>query len=531
MMTSNEQQASIAEAAPDAPKRILIVEDEAVIAMDIEQRLLDMGYDVVGIAASGERARALAQEHQPDLIMMDIMIKGSDDGIETARRILEERDVPIVFLTAYADARTLTRAKESMPYGYLMKPFRPNDLRTTIEVAMHKHAVDRRLRESEHWLTKTLQCIGDGIIATDSLGRVRFMNPMAEELLGVREQEVLGSYPTEVFPLEDEQTHAPGPDLVAQAISSLTQTPLVSGVLAPHRRRKEIYVDAGAAPIRDDDGRLLGSVLVFNDVSQRRLAEAELARHREHLEQLVRERTRELREAKDEAERASRAKTDFLSSMSHELRTPMNAILGFSEILSMEALSRENAESVQLIREAGEHLLKLIDDLLDLSRIEAGRLAVKSEPVALAEVYAQVRQLVAPLLPGNAISLHADDMGALWVLADPIRLKQALLNLVSNAIKYNRPGGAVHVTAVPDDGNRIRIEVRDTGQGISTEMQAKLFRPFERLGAEATGVQGTGLGLAFSKKLIELMNGRLGLYSVPGEGSIFWIALPRAERA
>ncbi|HET9821424.1 MAG TPA: ATP-binding protein [Burkholderiaceae bacterium] len=513
---------------PASAHRILVVEDEAVIAMDLAQNLRDFGYEVVGIAANGERARQLAHEQQPDLILMDIVIRGPSDGIDTARQIQAEFDVPVVFLTAYGDSATLQRAKNTMPYGYLMKPFRSSDLRTTIEVALHKHAMDRRVRESERWLTRTLECIGDGIVATDPQGLVRFLNPVAESLLGVQDAEALGRQAREVFTLCDEATGAPGPDLVARALASSEQTELVSGVLPPGEARRPIHLDAGAAPIRDDDGRLLGAVLVFRDVTQRRLAEAELTMYREHLEQLVRERTMELETARNEAERANRAKSQFLSAMSHELRTPMNAILGFSELLRDEPLSQENALFVRNIHEAGKHLLRLIDDLLDMGRIEAGQFNTTSQPVAVAALLDALRPLVDALLSRHQVRLELAHGPELSVQADATRLKQVLLNLLSNAIKYNHPGGHVRLGMEQRPGARVRINVHDSGPGIAPERQGLLFQPFQRLGAEHSGVDGMGLGLALSKQLVEMMDGELGVDSTPGVGSTFWIELPQA---
>lgn len=514
-------------AAPAPSHRILLVEDEAVIAMDLAQNLRDFGYDVVGIAANGERARQIAHDQHPDLILMDIVIRGPSDGIDTARQIQAEFDVPVVFLTGYGDSATLQRAKNTMPYGYLMKPFRSSDLRTTIEVALHKHAMDRRVRESERWLTRTLECIGDGIVATGPQGMVRFLNPVAESLLGLQGADALGRAATEVFSLRDEATGAPGPDLVRHALASSEQTELVSGVLPPRETRGPIHLDAGAAPIRDDDGRLLGAVLVFRDVTQRRLAEAELTMYRENLEQLVRERTKELESARNEADRASHAKSRFLSAMSHELRAPMNAILGFSELLRDKPLSPENTLLVEHIHEAGTHLLRLIDDLLDMGRIEAGQFNTSSQPVSVAGLVDAVRPLVDSLLARHQVRLELAPGPDLAVQADAMRLKQVLLNVLSNAIKYNRPGGHVRLAMEQRPAARVRISVHDSGRGIAPERLSALFQPFQRVDAEHSGVDGMGLGLALSKQFVEMMGGALGVDSTAGVGSTFWIELPQ----
>jgi signal transduction histidine kinase len=243
----------------------------------------------------------------------------------------------------------------------------------------------------------------------------------------------------------------------------------------------------------------------------------------------VRERTAALEAATLEAQRASKAKSEFLSSMSHELRTPMNAVLGFSELLAMEPLGARQAGYVQHIRTAGNHLLQLINDLLDLSTIDAGRLIVAQVPVAVATALARAERLIRPLAAKNQVTLTIDAAAdGANVIADPTRLTQVLVNLLSNAIKYNHQGGQVHVACTPIGADRIRIAVTDTGAGIAPDKQGLLFRSFERLGAQASGVAGTGIGLAFSKRLAELMQGELGFSSELGVGSTFWIELRRA---
>ncbi|WP_230976670.1 PAS domain-containing hybrid sensor histidine kinase/response regulator [Pseudothauera rhizosphaerae] len=232
--------------------------------------------------------------------------------------------------------------------------------------------------------------------------------------------------------------------------------------------------------------------------------------------------------AKTEAERANQAKSEFLSSMSHELRTPMNAIFGFAQILEFdERLDADQQDSVQEILKAARHLLGLINEVLDLAKIESGRIALSLETVLLGTVVEECEQLLRPLAAEREISLHvpAGPPGA--VRADKVRLKQVLLNLLSNAIKYNRSQGEVRLT-VDTAGPRLRITVADTGPGIAAGDLAGLFQPFNRLGAEHGTIEGTGIGLAISRRLIEAMGGRIGVDSAPGEGSRFWVELPQA---
>jgi CheY-like chemotaxis protein len=172
--------------------RIMIVEDEGIIAMDIRNQLEGYGYDVVATAFSGGQAITLATQHRPDLVMMDIVLKGNMDGISAAKSITESLHIPVIFLTAYSDPATLQRAKAAGAYGYLIKPFRPDELHASIEVALYKHQLERKLKDSEQWFAKTLHCISDAVIATDAEGRIRFMNPVAETATGWRLEQAKG---------------------------------------------------------------------------------------------------------------------------------------------------------------------------------------------------------------------------------------------------------------------------------------------------------------------------------------------------
>jgi signal transduction histidine kinase/ActR/RegA family two-component response regulator len=257
-----------------------------------------------------------------------------------------------------------------------------------------------------------------------------------------------------------------------------------------------------------------------------------LLRMNEDLARQVTERLRAeevARRAEEDAQRANMAKSEFLSRMSHELRTPLNAVLGFGQLLEMDSLDEEQRESVEQILKAGRHLLELINEVLDISRIETGQMALSVEPVQVDEAVGEAVALIRPLADEHGVKLTMEVHDVGYFLADRQRVKQVLLNLLSNGVKYNRSGGTVSVRCVYGRADEVRIEVGDDGPGIAPEDLSRLFLPFERLGAEATDVEGTGLGLAVSKRLAEAMAGDLDVDSVVGAGSVFGLRLPLAR--
>lgn len=310
-------------------------------------------------------------------------------------------------------------------------------------------------------------------------------------------------------------------------------------------------VDAGAVPAASEDSeRWIGerlrrhlaatgsTVVSFGgrvvDVIERRTSEGGIMVLRFDITD--REQARQAaQQAREAADTANRAKSEFLSSMSHELRTPLNAIIGFGQVLKLDRGNRLAADQQAYcdhIVNSGEHLLNLVNEVLDLAVVEAGRLRLSLEPVGVADVLRHAVTTMAAVADRGAIQVApVPDTGALTVQADAQRLRQVLLNLLSNAVKYNRPGGSVSFSAEAVDGGRVRIAVTDTGPGIAPADHGRMFAPFQRLGAEFTKVEGTGIGLALSKRLIEAMDGRIGVTSEPGQGSTFWVELPVASTA
>ena len=273
------------------------------------------------------------------------------------------------------------------------------------------------------------------------------------------------------------------------------------------------WLTVTARPLRDAEGFSKGAVAVFRDITASKRTQEDQ------------------RLAREAAEQANQAKSEFLSRMSHELRTPLNSILGFAQILQLAQLPPSQRDSVEYIMKGGRHLLGLINEVLDIARIEAGHLSLSPEPVRVSDALEQALDLVRPIASERTVTITLNEItdGDRHVSADRQRLAQVLLNLLSNAVKYNHPGGTVTVCCEHISPERLRIKITDTGPGIAPASLQKLFSPFERLDAEQSGVEGTGLGLALSKRLIEAMGGTIGIESTLGRGSTFWLELTLLE--
>ena len=359
------------------------------------------------------------------------------------------------------------------------------------------------------------------IIATDEKGIIQLFNVGAERTLGYAAAEVVNKIsPSDIHDPQEVMARA-------QALSIELSTTIEPGFEAlafkASRTIEDIYEltyickDGSRFPaivsitaLRDDYSNIIGYLLIGTDNSVRKRVEVEL------------------NAALVAAEKANLAKSDFLSGMSHELRTPLNAILGFAQLVESgtPAPTATQKRSIDQILKAGWYLLELINEILDLALIESGRLSLSNEPVSLAEVMLECRAMIEPQAQKRGIRMAFPRIDAAsYVNADRTRVKQVLVNLLFNAIKYNKPGGAIAVECAPGAENSIRISVRDTGAGLAPEQVEQLFQPFNRLGKETSGEEGTGIGLVMTKRLVELMGGSIGAESTVGVGSVFWVEL------
>ncbi|HKJ93288.1 MAG TPA: ATP-binding protein, partial [Longimicrobiales bacterium] len=369
--------------------------------------------------------------------------------------------------------------------------------------------VEAARRESEERYRFVAESASDGIVTIDADAVILFANRAAEKIFGQSITEMVGRPFTDFMP--ERYRAEQGEALMKYLDTVITSHPDYALQLTGLRRGgREVALEITFGEYMKGGDHVFTGIV--RDVTERKQVEQVLKR------------------AKEEAERANQAKSDFLSRMSHELRTPLNAILGFAQLMQMDVLDSDQAESVDQILKAGRHLLALVDEVLDIARIEAGRMSLSPEPVPVEEIVQEAWGLVRQRAAERGIAFEArPDACNVHVLADRQRLKQVLLNLMSNAVKYNAEGGRVRIDCGEGTPGMIRVSVSDTGDGIPKSKMEHLFEPFERLGAEETGVEGTGIGLALSKGLVEAMDGVLGADSVRGQGSTFWLELPVAE--
>jgi PAS domain S-box-containing protein len=417
---------------------------------------------------------------------------------------------------SHLDLRGRRKDGSELPIEISLSPLTTE--RGLLVIAAVRDVTERRMLERENrramsYLLSAVEAVRDSFLLFDENDRVMTLNSAAREIMGPAgnapaigrtfEDLLRASIVDRIYDLGDETAEA-----------------FYERRLAYHR------APAGVLELRTQTGRHLrlierktaddGTVTMIVDVTD--------DVHR----------AAELNQAREQSDAASAAKSEFLSSMSHELRTPLNAILGFAQLLERdrrEPLSERQLERLNHVVHGGEHLLHLIDDVLDLSRIEAGRLSVSSEPVDLAEVLGNVVHTLEPMAARAQIQIIAATVlpGTSRVVADRTRLAQILMNFGSNAIKYGRPHGRVAFRIAPSQG-LLRVTVVDDGIGIPTDKQGKIFEPFQRAGQEAGPIEGTGIGLAISKRLAEIMRGSVGFNSEPGRGSEFWIELPIDRR-
>jgi PAS domain S-box-containing protein len=407
----------------------------------------------------------------------------------------------VVSVTALRDAQNAI-------IGYLLIGT-DNTARKQVEEEQKK--LDQRLRDQQFYTRSLIESNIDALMTTDPCGIITDVNKQMEALTGCTRDELIGA-PFKNYFTDPERAEA----AIKQVLNEKKVTDYE--LTASARDGKKTVVSYNATTFYDRDRKLQGVFAAARDVTERKRFEVALQ-----------ETNVELESAKSAAEKANLAKSDFLSSMSHELRSPLNAILGFAQLLESTSPlpTASQKENIAQILQAGWHLLKLINEVLDLAVVESGKMSLSPEPVSLAEVISECQAMMEPQAKQRGIRMTFPQLDIpYYVNADRTRVKQVLINLLSNAIKYNREQGMVEVKCTATSPERIRISVKDTGAGLPPGKLTQLFQPFNRLGQESRAEEGTGIGLVMSKRVVELMEGAIGVESTVGVGSVFWIELP-----
>ena len=492
--------------------RILIVEDDRVVARDIQQQLTRAGHAVVGVASRAEDAVQLAILAEPQLVLMDVRLEGGTDGIEAAGQIRERCGIPVVYLTAYADDKTLQRAGVTEPFGYLLKPFEDSQLRTAVEMALYKDAADRKLRASERRYAVTLSSIGDAVIATDENLKVTFMNPVAETLTGWSLRDAAGLPLADVFRIINEDSRQPAENPAVRVLHSGMIVGLANHSILVARDGRERPIDDCGSPIIDDRGAITGAVLVFRDITQRRQMDSALRR------------------AQAELVNAAQRMTmgELAAAIAHEVSQPLSGIIitaGTSlRLLAVDAPDLEEVRSNT--RRTIDDAQRASDVIARLRTLFGQRESDANETVDLNNTIQEVIVLTRNDIQKSDVTLHlalAADLPT--VVGDRLQLQQVVLNLITNSIQAmssveNGPRELVLGSRV-DDGHMVQVSVRDSGIGLDPANTDRIFEPFY-----TTKSDGMGMGLSISRSIVENHGGRLWAASNDGRGATFFFTLP-----
>jgi len=507
---------------------IMIVEDESIVAKDIQASLKNLGYTVVAVAASGEEALAKVGDAKPDLVLMDVMLKGKMDGIEAAGYIRERYKIPVVYLTAYTDDETLRRAKISEAFGYLLKPFEDRELRTTIEIALYKHTMERQLTESREWLATTLRCIGDAVIATDANRSIRFINPPAERLTDWSRREALGRQLTDVLCLVHGSTVLSVDQEVDKLMNGQAADDFGPDVCLVSRDGNQFDIEYSATAIRDDAGRALGVVVTFRDITDRKSAS---------------DRERELQ---DRLARSQRIESlgMLAGGVAHDLNNILGPIVGYPDLIIKNLPPNSPVrQDLEIIKNSARKAVDVIRDLLTLGRIghfpaDPLRFNAVVESVLKSQPYLNLCSN-APLVDVE-VQL-APDVSP--ILGSESHLKELVKNLIVNGIHAMPEGGHLIVRTEPlhletpiegyeiiTPGEYVVFSVEDSGRGVLEEDINRMFEPF--YGKPKIGSQnGSGLGLAVVYGVVKEHKGFIDVISTTGKGAVFQVYLPVSGQA
>ncbi len=539
--------------------QILVVDDSTANLQLLMNLLTEQGYTVYP-ASDGELALEFVQSTPPDLILLDIRMPGMD-GFEVCQRLKADdriASIPVIFLSALEDEQDKVKAFQAGGVDYITKPFPQEELLARVriqlrireltegleqevdartkelmvsnqrleeEIAERKHIEDELRKLNTDFVT-LLENTSDFIYYKDQDNRFLFCSQILANITGHQSwRDMIGKDDFDVFPEEMARIYREEEQLI------LSEGKVLLNKVDPYfdAQGGRRWVNTNKWPVFDDKEKVVGIFGISRDITEQKQAEEELVQYREHLEETVQQRTEELRLARDAAEAANRAKSVFLANMSHELRTPLNAILGFAQLMRQDhSVGPNQSENLEIINNSGDHLLRLINDVLEIAKIEAGKLQLEINTFNLHELVREVGDMMRLKAQQKGLQLEQDQSSDFprFIKGDEARLRQILVNLVSNAVKFTEQGGVtIRLHSKRNAVHHLLIEVEDTGPGISSIDQQRLFKPFEQLSLDSSQ-GGTGLGLAIVQQFVQLMGGSVSVESELGQGSLFRVDLP-----
>ena len=521
--------------------RILVVEDEYILGINLQESLESLGYTVLDIADTAQGAIAKATELSPNLILMDIRLRGEMDGIQAAEEIWNNLQIPAIYVTGHSDKGTVERATLTSPFGYILKPFNEQELYVAIQTALNRY-------DREQFLSSILQGMGDGVIVVDLQLSIKYLNQVAEALTGWRWSEAKGQMLTDVFKLVDEQTQIPTQNPIIAALQQETTIYLGSRILLVAKDGTTIPVADSATPLRNNSGVITGAVLVFRDDTQRRLNEER---------NIATERAQQLEIQVAELQRLNYLKEDFLATISHEMRTPLSnikmAISALENLLDRQGILNSSAlspsESVTryltILREQCEQELDLVDNLLYMRMIDADVYPLELTSIQLQTWLPHVAEYFEERAGAGQQTLQVSIPSNLPPLVtDLASLTEIVSELLNNACKFTPPDEQIRVNVWVIDTRKnlvnkdaesgvldniqsyLQITISNFGVIIPKKEQSRIFEPFYRIPqSDRWQHGGTGLGLALVKKLVEYLQGTIEVTSSQG-WTTFTVQLP-----
>lgn len=530
------------------PINVLITEDDSISAKFLNETLFRLGYKVVAIAQTAEESISKAIEFNPDIVIMDINLPGEIDGIEATKRIRTTLNIPVIYLTGAADSETLDRALKTEPNGYVLKPFKKQELFTVIEMALYRDSLEKKLKANEQLMALTLECIGDALITTDTNDNVTLINKEAEKLTGFSLKDIKGKKISEIYPVKIEGTNDFFKNF-ASLLAHYQYNEENQDLVLFSKNHSLLPINQTIAPLKDENKLIKGYIITFRDISLKKKAEETLKRINEELESRVSERTIELKNKNNELENEinkrkivehnlykalekekelNELKSRVVATVSHEFKTPLTSIYSSAELLQRyeikEPVNEKVSKHYEIIKKATRVLAQMVNDILLIEKIEADKYDFSFEKDVFSKFVESIIDEFKESTGKNHIFTFQTENIPPNSMIEKTLLRRILNNLISNSVKYSKEGSRIDIL-LKYYKKSYEIKISDFGIGIPEEDKKHLFNLFHRA-KNVINYDGTGLGLTIIQKSVDLLKGNISLKSELGVGTTITINFP-----